>query len=244
MATPFEFDKDGINNDTDGDDDLFGTTGTYHVISITDGDATFPLVQKLTSLLNGLFVDPEAVDPENPQESLFAYTVDDRIYLPLATEASVTTQNDVIALEGAPGVEDESIPTISIMPMGGVRKKSPLKPQRSSMKPIWLGSYAEGGVVDYSEFLTTLKLDGSLITFSDYAIEDPGPHAASNDIQPGDDQDASSDPNNLTGTHYYSNLGGQDNAYEGFYIDDIVIGFAGTWHDGHECRAGHQPLVK
>lgn len=206
-----------------------------HVIPTTDGDATFSVAEKIAAKLNELFVDPD--DPEAPP---FAYIVGDRIYLPIAM--SVETTSASLVVEGdSPDTISDGVIGISILPWMTADEVA-AETAKIINESFLAEAYPEGGSYDYSEFLTTVKQDNSLLTFAGFTINAAGPHSFFNDAQPGDYVgDAATDQGlttrnddgsrnivggNPDGTQYYYNLGAQDNRHEGFYIDDVVIGFA------------------
>ena len=63
-------------------------------------------------------------------------------------------------------------------------------------------------------------------------MDDPG-------VLPYSDALPNDTPTNPNPPH---NAVGQDNAYEGWYVDDVQIGFAEAGRDGHDARHRHQPL--
>ncbi|MBN2216386.1 MAG: hypothetical protein JW719_03315, partial [Pirellulales bacterium] len=234
----FEFVKDGALNDP-----------ANLPIYISDADSAFEVANLIAKAFNDYYflANPDAVLE-------VATVVDTRVYLSridvnnaglaIADPASTDTQNVVrhgavdvtqgiapgaaepaIVLEGnAPGQFNNPDASVLVAVDGAMSAKA-VAYQFSRAMDTYYGDLAGGtddGTDINSDILTSVKWNEDLIYVLKHVVVDPGKFSYSN-LMMGEEVAAGRAGGN--GTQFYHNTQAQDNAYEGWYIDNVTIGF-------------------
>ncbi|MGD9128393.1 MAG: VCBS repeat-containing protein, partial [Planctomycetia bacterium] len=242
----FEFDKDNTTKTIAEYKDAFGDTFNVNeviAIPLNEGDATFPVAMKVANIINQRF--QQIVDIDDPNGS-FAYSIDDRIYLPLVTDLSVNA--GTIATEGALPTSDPADNILRVYPWTTSEEVAEMTV--NVINEAFLNEMYRD-VETFAEHLTTVKRHGDMLTFYGGAtVSDAGPHLDFSGNQEGDaglmpavalDRRLGQTDTTLTNagnddywkitsqaaanvsTQYYYNLQGQDNQHAGFQLLNVGV---------------------
>jgi len=204
------------------------TDDAYLAVPYSVADSAGSVIESIRAA-----VDAAAYLDENPLVDVIPVVTGDRVFLVGAAVMEQTTPGDkpAMILDGAPGLADPTadppnvlVPISPLMDDVAVADAiAEAMDTRFSQVFDDEGNFVSG---DQNEELhTSVKTNRGLIYVRpNHLLADPGPLAYYGDFQPGDMPAAGSQGG--SGTQFLWNLRGQDNAYEGFYVDDVMIGFA------------------
>ena len=171
----------------------------------------------LTAIEEAFPSDPEA-DPPIVGE-VIAHVKDNRVYLQGALNA--TTDSMVVLVEGdAPGTLSDD--TAIAVPIHAGMTADEVAYELATVIDATFSNE------DLEDFFTSVKVDGEFLHMIGHAIDQPDPFTGEpalalpySDTLMGDGEHNADD---LPQDRFENNGRGQDNRYEGFYIDDIIIG--------------------
>ncbi|MBN2294067.1 MAG: VCBS repeat-containing protein [Pirellulales bacterium] len=195
----FEFTKDRMY---DGDN---------YPIFISDGDSASDVAEKIANVVQALVDD----DENDFNYYIQPYVKGNRLYLTGATY--VENYSSGLTREGdAPGTVSDDNVAVQVFPNMSANQVA------NKMATVIDAAFA---AQDDSAYFQTVKVDGDLLRLIGYgAFINPDSALSFYDILPGDDPGG---PYDLTETtQFYTYRRGDDNSHEGFYIDDVIIGYA------------------
>ncbi|NLE39942.1 MAG: hypothetical protein GX621_18135, partial [Pirellulaceae bacterium] len=214
----FEFDKDGQVAD--------GNTP----IQISDVDSTSVVAQAISIAFNTFYEGNVSVVAG---DRVFLCSLDKNLAgiptLPITWYGAMDVSQGLLSaieIEGnAPGmVNDPEIPGVLVPVDGSMRAEGVAYQIGRAVDAFYAEFYGgeDTGTLANPNLFTSVKVDQSLIHLLKHGVGDPG-KLNYGDGLPGETPGASSAGAN--GTQFYFNTQAQDNAYEGWYIDNVVIGF-------------------